>query len=177
MYTVKELCKASGLSRTALLYYESIGLLAPEARSESNYRLYSDDSIKRLGRIRTYRDAGVPLAEIVQILSYENDVEREVLEKTLSMLNQKAQEVKASQEKISTLLNQETIPMLSISGADIKFVMEALAPLDIDESVYLRFHEALERNSPEGHRVFLDMCGFSEEDIARILTSIHNKGR
>ena len=27
MFTIRELCKKSGLSRTALLYYESIGLL------------------------------------------------------------------------------------------------------------------------------------------------------
>ena len=79
MYTIRELCKISGLSRTALLYYESIGLLTPEARSESNYRLYSDDSAKRLERICTYREAGVPLAEIVQILSYESNDEREIL--------------------------------------------------------------------------------------------------
>ena len=75
MYTIRELCKRSGLSRTALLYYESIGLLTAEARSESNYRLYSDDSAERLEKICTYRDAGVPLAEIVQILSHENSEE------------------------------------------------------------------------------------------------------
>ena len=98
MYTIRELCKRSGLSRTALLYYESIGLLTAEARSESNYRLYSDKSAERLEKICTYRDAGVPLAEIVQILSHENSEEREILERTLQMLNVKAKEIKESRK-------------------------------------------------------------------------------
>jgi len=175
MYTIKELSKKSGLSRTALLYYESIGLFAPEARSESNYRLFGEDSLKRLDRICMYRDAGVPLSEIVQILSYEHDVEREVLERTLSMLNQKAQEIKASQEKISAMLHQEAIPLISFSGSEIKSFMDILEPLGIDEDVYLQFHEILEENSPESHRSFLDFCGFTDEDITRILANIHRK--
>jgi len=53
MYTIRKLCERSGLSRTALLYYESIGLLEAEGRSESNYRLYSDVSAERLEKICT----------------------------------------------------------------------------------------------------------------------------
>ncbi|MCL1847879.1 MAG: MerR family transcriptional regulator [Coriobacteriia bacterium] len=175
MYTIKELAKKSGLSRTALLYYESLELLVPDARSESNYRLYSEDTVSRLERICTYRDAGVPLKEIVQILSFEHDAERVVLEKTLSLLNQKAQEVRDSQEKVAALLNQKMLPTFSVSGIDIKSIMDSLAPLGIDESVYLQFHKALEENSPEAHRAFLDFCGFSEEDTARILADIPEK--
>ena len=175
MYTIRELSNKSGLSRTALLYYESIGLLAPEARSESNYRLYGEDSLKRLDRICMYRDAGVPLSEIGQILSYEHDVEREVLERTLSMLNQKAQEIKESQEKISAMLHQEVIPLISLSGSQIKSFIDILEPLGIDEGVYLQFHEILEDSSPESHRAFLDFCGFAEKDITRILEQIHKK--
>jgi hypothetical protein len=50
-------------------------------------------------------------------------------------------------------------------------------PLGIDEDIYLRFHKALEENSPEVHRAFLSMCGFNEDDVARILAAIHDKGR
>jgi len=175
MYTIKELSKKSGLSRTALLYYESIGLLTPESRSESNYRLYGEESLKRLDRICTYRDAGVPLSEIVIILEFKHDVEREVLERTLTMLNHKAQEVKESQDKVSALLHQEVIPHISLSGSEIKSFIDILEPLGIDESVYLQFHEILEANSPESHRAFLDFCGFAEDDIARILAHMNKR--
>ena len=172
MYTIRELCMKSGLSRTALLYYESIGLLVAEARSESNYRLYSDISVARLKRICTYRDAGVSLEEIVQILDYESDVEREVLERTLLLLNEKANEIKKSQARIAALLHQEAVPTYPFAGIDLKAVLDSLAPLGIDESVLLVFHEALEHNSPEGHRSFLSLCGFSQDDINRILASM-----
>jgi DNA-binding transcriptional MerR regulator len=175
MYTIRELSQRSGLSRTTLLYYESIGLLVADSRSSANYRQYSEESIKRLERICTYRDAGVPLAEIVQILSYENDVEREVLEKTLAMLNVKAQQVRDSQEKVSALLHQEMLPTLPFIGIDIKSVMEALTPLGFDDDIYLQIHQALDEKSPENHRAFLDLCGFSDDDIERILTSIHKQ--
>lgn len=175
MYTIRELCKKSGLSRTALLYYESIGLLTAEARSESNYRLYSDDSVKRLERICTYRAAGVPLAEITQILRYKSDGEREILEKTLSMLNQKAREIKDNQEKIAALLHQESILAFPLAGIDIKAIMTSLAAFGIDESVFLQIHKILEQNSSENHRSFLNLCGFSEAEINHIFSALHEE--
>ena len=174
MYTIRELCKESRLSRTALLYYESIGLLTPEARSESNYRLYSDDSLERLERICTYRDAGVPLAEIVQILSYENNREQEILERTLLMLNKKASEIKESQERIAALLHRVPGTEPLYLGIDIKEIMASLAPLGIGDDVFLQIHGLLEENSPEGHYSLLKLLGFSEEEINSIFCSIHN---
>ena len=168
MYTIRKLCERSGLSRTALLYYESIGLLTSEGRSESNYRLYSDVSAERLEKICTYRDAGVPLADIVQILSYENSEEREILERTLYMLNNKAKEIKDSQEKIASLLHQAPSTELPLSGIDFKSIMAYLAPLGIGEDVFLQIHEALESNSPDGHQSLMKFLGFSENEINRI---------
>ena len=137
MFTIRGLCKKSGLSRTALLYYESIGLLTPEARSESNYRLYSNESSERLERVCTYRDAGVPLADIVQILSYESSEEREILEKVLGMLNKKAKEIRGSQEKIVTLLRHADSSSLKI---EIGTIMASLAPTSIGADILLQLH-------------------------------------
>jgi DNA-binding transcriptional MerR regulator len=175
MYTIRELCKRSGLSRTALLHYESIGLLTAEERNESNYRLYSDASAKRLEKICTYRDAGVPLAEIVQILSHENSEEREILERTLQMLNVKAREIKVSQEKIAALLHHAPSVEFPLLGIDIKTIMASLAPLGIGEDVFLQIHEALENNSPEGHHSLLKFLGFSETEINRIISNTRKK--
>ena len=52
MYTVGQLAKLFGLSRSTLLYYDEIGLLSPSARSASNYRLYSEADIRRVRIIR-----------------------------------------------------------------------------------------------------------------------------
>ena len=38
--TVTRLARACGLSRTTVLYYESLGLLRPARRTPGNYRAY-----------------------------------------------------------------------------------------------------------------------------------------
>src|SRR5260370_7096219 len=68
MLTVTKLARRCGVSRTALLYYESIGLMPPPQRSGGNYRCYSDADTQRLLHIRAYRKAGLTLEDIRTIL-------------------------------------------------------------------------------------------------------------
>jgi DNA-binding transcriptional MerR regulator len=62
--TVTNLARACKLSRSTLLYYESIGLLPRPRRTAGNYRAYAPKDVERLRQICVYRDAGVPLADI-----------------------------------------------------------------------------------------------------------------
>ena len=71
MLTVTKLARRCGLSRTALLYYESIGLMPPPTRSGGNYRSYGEADVRRLLEIRSYRDAGLKLDDIRAILEHE----------------------------------------------------------------------------------------------------------
>jgi len=64
MLTVTKLARRCGVSRTALLYYESIGLMPPPARTDGNYRCYSEADAERLKRIRAYRNAGLRIEDI-----------------------------------------------------------------------------------------------------------------
>ena len=68
MLTVTKLARRCGVSRTALLYYESIGLMPPPERSSGNYRSYSEADVERLRAIRAYRKAGLTLDDIRAIL-------------------------------------------------------------------------------------------------------------
>ena len=54
-YTVGRLGELCGISRSTLLYYDSLGLLAPSGRSPSGYRLYSEADRARLERILAFR--------------------------------------------------------------------------------------------------------------------------
>ena len=51
MVTAGKLAKRFGLSRTALLHYDAIGLLAPSSRGVNRYRQYSDLDVRRLEQI------------------------------------------------------------------------------------------------------------------------------
>src|SRR6478609_4295262 len=73
---INEVAAETGLTTRAIRYYEEVGLLAPAARSEGDYRLYDASDLDRLRFIRDLRDdAGFSLAQIRQLL--EDDAARE----------------------------------------------------------------------------------------------------
>jgi MerR family transcriptional regulator, repressor of the yfmOP operon len=74
---IAEVAEGTGLTPRSIRYYEEMGLLAPAARSEGDYRLYDAGDVERLLFIRGLRDdAGFSLAEIRQLLEDEQARER-----------------------------------------------------------------------------------------------------
>lgn len=67
-HRIGEVAKAAGLTVRTLHYYESIGLVAASARSESGHRLYSASDVERLYRVCLLRRIGLPLTEIGRAL-------------------------------------------------------------------------------------------------------------
>jgi DNA-binding transcriptional MerR regulator len=49
--TISQVAKTCGISRTALLYYHSLGLVRAAGRSEGNFRLYTQAEIDRVKQI------------------------------------------------------------------------------------------------------------------------------
>lgn len=68
-YTVLKLSKMAGISPRTLRYYDEIGLLKPARVSDSGYRIYGTVEIDKLQQILFYRQLGVNLATIHEILS------------------------------------------------------------------------------------------------------------
>lgn len=66
-YSVQELAKLSGVSVRTLHYYDELGLLQPK-RKENNYRVYGPAEVDRLQQILLYREAGMNLMVIRDIL-------------------------------------------------------------------------------------------------------------
>ncbi|GAA5193651.1 Zn(2+)-responsive transcriptional regulator [Ferrimonas gelatinilytica] len=71
MYRIGALAKAYRLNPDTLRYYEKHGLLAPTARSESGYRLYSEADAQKLRFILKAKAVGFTLAEIGELLTIE----------------------------------------------------------------------------------------------------------
>lgn len=70
MYTVKEMAKIARVSIRSLRYYDEIGLLAPTQTSEAGYRLYDDVALGRLMEILFYRQLGMPLKTVRDVLAH-----------------------------------------------------------------------------------------------------------
>ncbi|MGI8915035.1 MAG: heavy metal-responsive transcriptional regulator [Chloroflexota bacterium] len=63
------MARRAAVNPRTLRYYERIGVLAPSARSDAGYRLYTADDLVRLIFIRRAQGLGLSLAEIAAILA------------------------------------------------------------------------------------------------------------
>lgn len=67
-YFIGRAATTAGLTAKTLRYYEAVGLLPPPDRTESGYRVYSADAIRRLSFIVKAKRLGLSLREIREIL-------------------------------------------------------------------------------------------------------------
>jgi DNA-binding transcriptional MerR regulator len=67
-YTVKKLGEMAGVSTRTLRYYDEIEILKPARTNSSGYRIYGQREVDRLQQILFYKELGVGLDEIKDIL-------------------------------------------------------------------------------------------------------------
>ncbi|SDN44721.1 DNA-binding transcriptional regulator, MerR family [Psychrobacillus sp. OK028] len=68
-YTVQKLGQLAGISTRTLRYYDEIGLLKPARINSSGYRIYGVAEVDRLQQILFYRELGVNLDSIKEIMT------------------------------------------------------------------------------------------------------------
>ncbi|WP_426349994.1 MerR family transcriptional regulator [Alloiococcus sp. CFN-8] len=67
-YTITELARMSGVSTRTLRFYHEIGLLVPTEQNAAGYRTYHEEEVNKLQQILFYRELGVNLRDIKNIL-------------------------------------------------------------------------------------------------------------
>lgn len=68
-YTVQKLASLAGVSARTLRYYDEIGILKPARINFSGYRIYGQREVDRLQQILFYRELGVNLETIKEIMT------------------------------------------------------------------------------------------------------------
>jgi MerR family transcriptional regulator, repressor of the yfmOP operon len=69
---IGEVAERTGVTQRTLRFYEEKGLLRPPGRMEGGFRLYSEDDVKRVQRIRRLQDLlGTSLADIKEMVDAE----------------------------------------------------------------------------------------------------------
>ncbi|MFC0215516.1 MerR family transcriptional regulator [Paenibacillus chartarius] len=68
-YTVQKLGHIAGVSTRTLRYYDEIGILKPARTSSSGYRIYGQAEVDRLQQILFYRELGLSLEQIKEIVT------------------------------------------------------------------------------------------------------------
>ena len=123
MKTVKEVRKLTGVSVRALHHYDAIGLLKPTQMTDAGYRLYDEVALDRLYMILVYRELGLSLKEISDILDAPDYDRNQVLEHQIALM----------QDKISKLQNRIALAkgmlMLGVKYMDF----EGFDPKKLDE--------------------------------------------
>lgn len=109
MLKIGEFSKMSKLTVKMLRHYDEIGLLVPqEVNTETRYRLYSVEQIGIAADISKYKEMGLSLAEIVEIVKNGNS---ESL--VIDLLEKKQIEIKAlisiENERLTTVENTSKI--------------------------------------------------------------------
>lgn len=92
MLTIGKLARAGDISPDALRYYEREGLIAPASKTDSGYRLYGEDAVRRMRFIQHAQSCGFTLAEIRELLHLRqsdnaccDDVKSRAIEKKLQL--------------------------------------------------------------------------------------------
>ncbi len=73
MLTIGRLAERSGLPISTLRYYERLGLLRPQRRSEGGFRLYGEEAVYRLRFIKSAQALGITLRDVRRILAVRDE--------------------------------------------------------------------------------------------------------
>lgn len=110
MFTIGKLAAQADVSTDALRYYEREKLIAPTGKSAGGYRLYDEDSARRIRFIKQAQHCGFTLAEILELLILRSrdsaccgDVRKRATEKKLQ-LESRIRSMKAMSKALDGLI-------------------------------------------------------------------------
>lgn len=165
--TITKLARACGLSRTTVLYYESLGLLRPVRRSASNYRIYSDRDLTRLQEVCAYRASGLKLSDIRSILDRPRGEAAAVLQRRLMEIANEIETLREHQRAIARLLGRTNRLRRDRMVTKEKWVEIMRAAGFSDEQMH-RWHREFEKTAPAEHQEFLELLRIPANEVKQI---------
>lgn len=166
-YTIRQMAAQAGLSRATLLYYESAGLLFPACRSASGYRLYGQNELDRLRSIRAFRDAGISISAIKDILANRSSASMQLLKVRLLEIDGEIRTLRGQQIMLALLLAQESLSVPEKVADKVAWVT-LMRNAGLTDADMHRWHAEFELASPEVHEQFLTSLGLSADEITEI---------
>ncbi|MET1256230.1 MerR family transcriptional regulator [Aliikangiella maris] len=167
MFTINQVAKKYQLSRSALIYYDKIGLLQPSARFQANYQLYSQQDLKKMDKIMSYRSAGLSLSNIAKLLKSQNTQATQILDNQLVQLNQQISQLREQQTLLMRLMQHDCFNAKSRIMTKQQWV-NILKATGLDKADMRRWHIQFEKDKPEAHTDFLQSPGIDAAEIEQI---------
>ncbi|MEU4480688.1 MerR family transcriptional regulator [Micromonospora sp. NPDC023966] len=132
MRSIGELARASGLTVSALRFYDRSGVLEPAlVDPATGYRWYTDDQVDPARLVAGLRRVGMPLAGIAEALRHRHRpaVVHRLLDAHLRRLEDGLADARRELSRIRTLIDPEETPMtarLVLSRADLAAAVDAV---------------------------------------------------
>ena len=131
-FTIGEVAQHAHVRIETLRYYERIGLVAPPPRNGANYRLYPQETVRRVQFIKRAQALGFSLKEIIELLALRAtpetpcaDVRRRAFDK-ITAIDEKIRMLHAMKQTLAQLV-------AACSGQGEFTDCPILASLDADE--------------------------------------------
>lgn len=138
MYRISELGEIVGLSRSALLYYEKLGLIRGK-RQRNGYRVYSDEDAQRICLIQNLQAGGLSLQECKAFV--DKKLDPRVLEKRYQRLSDDIEQKQQAKSLLAALLGKSSSKS---------------------------WHQSLTSIAPDAHLKWLLSQGYSEKEALRL---------
>ena len=174
-YSIQELSHMAGVSARTLRYYDEIGLLKPAGKAQSGYRFYGEREVNLLQQILFYRERGLRLEQIGQIL-YRSDFD------ALEAMQEHLQELLAQKQRTEILIEAVKKTISSMKGENSMKNEEKFAAFKqklVDENEARYGQEIREKYGDEkiddSNRKMMNMTEAEFDDFQKLEVEINSR--
>ncbi|MFD7021518.1 MerR family transcriptional regulator [Promicromonospora sukumoe] len=114
--TVGGAASVVGVTVRTLHHWDEVGLARPSQRTAGGHRLYDAADVARLHRVRLYRELGVPLGEIADLLGAAADDAEESLRRQRDQVREQIQRLERSVEALDRMIEARRSGVLLSPG-------------------------------------------------------------
>lgn len=131
MLTIGKVAERAQVTADSIRFYEREGLIRPAGKSESGYRLYTEEAIRRIEFIKQAQECGFSLADIRELLELRStdsaccdDIYRVSVEKKLQ-LEHRIKALNAMSQALTRLIDMCSHDRKSLDECPILGALEA----------------------------------------------------
>lgn len=114
-----EISKIVGVSKRTLQFYDDEGMIKVE-RSENNYRLYDERTLESLWKIMLYKEMGLKLVKIKQLLEMPENEKKTFYKAHVEHIEEKIKELE-KQKRFISLIIEKGLPPLPDENSGITY--------------------------------------------------------
>ncbi len=123
--SIARVAKLSGVTVRTLHYYDDIGILKPCKLTQSGYRVYDSDSLRRLQQILLWREMGFSLKDIAGILDGDGYLSMNALKEQKLVLESKRNRIDSMIALVEQIMRGESdMSFREFDMSDIEKAME-----------------------------------------------------